>query len=187
LRTIDKGASRTLAIAPEGDVVASAVAGGAVNLWSTATGELVRALALPEDKRGNVWPLCVSFSADSKRLAVSYNDGAVRIWDVAHGRKLFGFFEPVDAQYRPGGLTFGAIVWSPVEGVLAAAGSDGKVYLLSAETGERQPWVFGARRALVGHDGPVVSLAWHAGGKLLVSGGEDAVVYVWDAARALKP
>jgi WD40 repeat protein len=180
LRTIEKGASRTLAIAPEGDLVASAVAGGAVNLWSTTTGELIRALALPEDKRGNVWPLCVSFSADSKRLAVSYNDGAVRIWDVAHGKKLAGYFEPADAQYRPGALKFDAIAWSPTEEVLAAAGSDGRVYLLDAATGAR-------RATLIGHDAPVVSLAWHAGGKLLVSGGEDAVVYVWDTARAIKP
>jgi WD40 repeat protein len=178
LRTIDKAASRMLAIAPKGDLLASAVGDG-IGLWKVSAGEQVRTLTVDQQRRGQNGPLCLSFSADSKRLAVSYSDGAVRIWDVAQGKKLAAFQEPTDSQYRPDVLAYAALAWSPTDEVLAGAGSDGKVYLLGAASGER-------RATLIGHDAPVVSLAWHATGKLLVSGGEDAIVYVWNSGQALK-
>ena len=64
-----------LAISQDGSLVASGGDGNSVELWSTATGELVAQLP------GHTAPvLTVAFSADDTQLASGSSDGTVRLW-----------------------------------------------------------------------------------------------------------
>ncbi|MCW5979521.1 MAG: metallophosphoesterase [Bryobacteraceae bacterium] len=71
--------------------------------------------------------------------------------------------------------SFEATAWSPDGHSVAAAGSDGVVWLWSAESGEC--------RLLEGHTGPINAIAWSPDGSTVASGSYDRTVRLWDAAN----
>jgi WD40 repeat protein len=140
-------------------------------LWDTTTGKERKRLPWPEDTS----PASVTFTADGKRLIVSYDpqwsegEGRDRIglcvWDLTSGREL----------HRCRGVA-GAIALSPDERTLAAA--DGKtVRLWELPSGKE-------RGRFTGHRKRIVSLAFSPDGRLLASGSQDHTVLVWALQRA---
>ena len=67
----------------------------------------------------------------------------------------------------------GAIEWSPDGTRLAAAGSDGAVEILDAETGD-------VLQSVAGHDAAVNGIAFSPDGSLLGTTSEDGLAKVWD-------
>ncbi|MEU9192360.1 caspase family protein [Streptomyces hundungensis] len=109
------------------------------------------------------------------------DDRTIRLWDFAGGReeqRLIGHTGAVRA------LACGAIDGMPI---IASGGSDGRVRLWepSATAPEEAGWGGGRwreRAVLKGHSGEVntVAFAELAGSPVLISGGDDRTVRIWD-------
>ncbi|MGH3772174.1 MAG: hypothetical protein ACRDRW_12390 [Pseudonocardiaceae bacterium] len=152
---------------------------GTVRLWDPATGTQVG-----EPLRGHasgVTSVCAARGPDGRTLlATASRDGTVRLWDPASGTPVGN---PLTGHAGP--------VWAvcPVPGpegrtLLATGGDDGTVRRWDPAA---RRW-FGRRKlgALTGHMGPVSALCAvlrpEQERTLLVTGGRDATVRLWDPA-----
>jgi hypothetical protein len=105
----DEGHGRyvlSAAFARDASTIASGGGDGAVLLWETQTGKLVRRLAgHAADVEG------VAFLADGKRVASVSEDKTLRIWDTATGAQLavaVGFADGEYVAYTPDGRFTGS-------------------------------------------------------------------------------
>jgi WD40 repeat protein len=106
----------------------------------------------------------VAFSSDGTRVATASRDHTARIWDSTTGDLL-------RTSPDPGGWV-GAVAFSPVEPLLAAGDSNGKVMLWRYDT-QQTP-------AVLQHSHLVDRLTFSPDGKLLATATTDGVVTVWD-------
>src|SRR5581483_3646368 len=112
----------------------------------------------------------LDFHPGGKLLASGSADRAVKVWDVATGKRLYTLSDPTDWVY--------AVAWSPDGKHLAAGGADKSVRVWEAnEAGGNLV------RSVFAHGKAVSRLAYTADGRTLVSAGEDRVVKLWDAAK----
>src|SRR5262249_4343454 len=112
-----------------------------------------------------------AFTPDGRRLAVSSNDGAVRLWDVRDGQLLLTLEVPQHIVRT--------IAFSP-DGLRLAAGCDTTIGRPAVV-----PWdsdVSWVGRTLRGPSGPVYQVAYGADGGRVASGGQDGTVRLWEAA-----
>ena len=151
-------------VLPEGPVAGDEELYGTY-LWDPRTGQRVgRPL---KDRPGLVTD--AEFSPNGAMLAAAGADGAVRVWDVATGRRRF--FLP--AHRNP---VF-AVVWSPDGRFVADASGDRTAYVWGIEGNQRAQRV----GSLVGHRGAVTSIAYSPDGRSLLSGSDDRTAGLWDA------
>ncbi|MGI8980021.1 MAG: protein kinase domain-containing protein [Pirellulaceae bacterium] len=107
-----------VAFSPDGDCLASAGDDGAVTIWNSGTGEVIK--RFPAHKES---VLSVAFHREGKHLASVGADRKVKVWDLtATDQPVFA--GPCDASRKFG--TAYAVAFSP-DGRLLAAGSDGAV------------------------------------------------------------
>ncbi|HEU5278427.1 MAG TPA: WD40 repeat domain-containing protein [Gaiellaceae bacterium] len=113
----------SVALGPDGQLLAAGAADGTVRLWQARTGKLVRTLRGHHDE-----VLSVAFSPDGERLLTGSRDGDARIWNLSDGAAtvLRGHGGPVfDANYSSDGkwiVTAGPItagIWPAATGRLA--------------------------------------------------------------------
>jgi WD40 repeat protein/serine/threonine protein kinase len=136
---------------------------GAVEIWDWRNRRVEHSLPGHQKRAINL-----AFSPDGSRLASGNWRGSVMLWDPqAGGDPLRSFAEPREARFPVAALAF-----SPDGGQLATASYGRRVDVWATTTGEL------LRR--LPHGGLVMGVAYCAGGRRLVSSGEDKTVRVWD-------
>ncbi|MFJ5775476.1 helix-turn-helix domain-containing protein [Streptomyces sp. NPDC093094] len=165
-----RGPVNTVALTPDGRLLASGGSDGTVRLHRTADRVPVATLRLPGRVRA------VAFAPDGRTLAATSTAGPVRLYGTAADGTAGGA-----RPSRPlPGATAGAraLSFDPRGGRLAVAADDGTV----------QVWRLGRtpRREAVleGHAGTVDALAHTPDGRRLLSVGADGTVRLWDPDRA---
>lgn len=113
--------------------------------------------------------LTVRFSPDGARLAAGGADNAVRIFDVATGRR-----ERLIEQHAD---WVSDVAFSPDGARIATASRDRSSRVFDVKTGEMEA-------AYLKHEEPLVAVAWSDDGAQVFSAGRDRKVHVWKSADA---
>jgi WD40 repeat protein len=145
----------------DGSLLASGTKGGAVELWTVATGEHA-AQQVSGKLEGAI--NSVAFAHNANLLATGGSDFNVIIWDVDAGGKL-----KTKVPLRD---EVNVVAFSPDDAILACGSKDGTVRFLD-QNGQQQ-------NIRLPHGSPVLALAFSADGKLVASGAEDGTVKVWE-------
>ncbi|MFN0285024.1 MAG: WD40 repeat domain-containing protein, partial [Kineosporiaceae bacterium] len=156
---------RSVAFSADGTTVAAggtvpSAAGPSVRWWDVATGAERGAMTV-----GRV--AAVAFVPGTDRLAVSQQDRAVHVWDLARRAELWRT-DPAD------GFVW-ALAPSPDGSLLAGPTDAGSVALWSLADGKDVA-------TLRGHEGRASAVAFSADGTTLASAGSDGTVRRWDVA-----
>ncbi|WP_017716628.1 serine/threonine-protein kinase [Kamptonema formosum] len=193
----------SVAISPQGHLLATGSDDRTARLWDLDTGECLRIIAGHSN-----FVKSVAFSPDGRILATGSDDRTVKLWDVAGGgllRTLAGHSHAVKsvafspegqclasgswdktvrlwdagggeeiATLRGHGLQVAAVAISPCGQRVASGSLDRTVRLWDLPSGG------GAGRVLQGHLWPVLAAAFSPDGKILATGSEDNTVKLWD-------
>lgn len=165
----------SVAISPDGSILAAGDPQGIVQLWDASNFQ-----ALGHPLTGHAGTVkAMQFNFDETLLASGAADGTTRLWDVK-GEKPVGI--PLVISYK-----FAEVI--PVDalsfshdGRLLSAGGGPNVQLWNTSTG------LPAGPPLVGHPGPVISLAFSSNDSILAAGTGirpgDGSVFLWEVKTA---
>ena len=150
----------TVALSPNGEILAAGTANGEIRLWHFASGT-----PLLTWKGHTDWTRSVTFSPDGNTLASSGDDHSIRLWEVSTGQCL------KTLQGHEGRVY--SVVFSPDGNTLASGSDDKTIRLWEVSTGQ-------CLKTLQGHDSWVFSVAFNPDGSTLVSGSEDQTIRLWE-------
>lgn len=157
-----RGKGVSMFFSKDGQTLVTLDAGGDINVWGAPderTRQRIQPTApVPVESR--------TVSPDFKFCTTSSQD-AIRVWNLENGELVSKF----RWEWTPG--TAPAVLSCPTNDTIACWFSDDKIRLIEPLTGE-------IRHTLTGHDDLVMTCAFTADGKLLMSGGKDASVRIWD-------
>ncbi len=154
------GSILSVALSPQGDLLAAGTVTGEIRLWHAISGLPLQTLRGHSD-----WVKSVAFSPDGKTLASASEDWTVRLWEVSSGKCLTILRGHINAVL--------SVAFSP-DGKMLASGSDDRAMYL---------WEVSSSQCLTilrGHNGPVKSVAFSADGKMLASGSDDRTAHLWE-------
>jgi WD40 repeat protein len=164
------GGVMTVAISPNGRLIATGTAHDTVRIWDATGGAVLRELAAPFKCGGIAWS--VAFSPDGSRL-VSACGPLLRIWDVAGGREVRRL------QGHTGDIR--SVAFSPDGTMVGSAGEDGTIRLWDAAGGRELHRLEGPKKT-------EMALAFSPDGRTVAAGG-FAGIRIWepDEAKVSKP
>jgi WD40 repeat protein len=148
-----------VAFAPRAAQAASASRDGTLHVWNTITRKASFSLSRPESP-----VLSLAFSPDGQRLLTGGEDCVVRVWDLLSGDRLSR------CEGHTAAVT--AVAWFRDDRI-ASASLDQSVRVWDGPTGRQL-------HCWQGHAGGVRSVAVAPDGSRVLSGGDDALLRLWD-------
>ncbi|HLO48441.1 MAG TPA: serine/threonine protein kinase [Kamptonema sp.] len=151
----------SIAISPNGLILASGSWDRTIKLWNLETGELTTTLTGHSDRVNSV-----VISPDGQLLVSGSSDETIRLWNLRSGELL---------STLPGhSIGVNSVAISPNGQLIASCGgSDYTIKIWNLATGE-------LLRTLVGHLDDVNAVVFSPDGQILASGSSDATSKVWD-------
>jgi WD40 repeat protein len=167
VQTGHSGQIFSVAVSPDGKILASGSFDHNIKLWDVSTGVELRVLT------GHSFVVeSVAFSPDGKTLASASWDRTAKLWDVSTGAVMFTF--------KGHSAVVNSVAFSPDGKILATGSADHTIRLWDASSGAEL-------RLLKGHAAEddtsiagIPSVAFSPDGKILASGGDDHTVRIWD-------
>jgi WD40 repeat protein len=156
------GATKSMALSPDGRLVLTGGNDKMIKLWDAATGRELRSFT---GHRGTVD--AVAFSPDSRFALSGSDDDTLRLWDVTTGKELRSF-----AGHRSGVMS---IAFSS-NGQFAVSGSWDKTVKLWDVAGGK------LLRSFDGHREYVEAVAFSPDRLTVLSAGVDKTIKLWDVA-----
>jgi WD40 repeat protein len=157
-------AVQSVAVSPDGRLIASGDFSGKIKIWDAATGEELDELGEPSAHGQSVDSLM--FDSDGRRLVSGSRDLTAKVWDTESGRELLrleGHTGHVNsASFNTDGRR---IVTGSTDGTVKVWESKGGEELLS----------------LAGHRDTVNSAVFGPAGRWIVSAGSDGTLKLWDS------
>jgi hypothetical protein len=157
------------ALSADGRLLATGMNG--IQAWDVPTGKQLGQL---ESDTYLIYALALS--PDGRRLAASFfnqkkHGSDMALWETASGKAITHLKGVLEQAPQ-------AVSLAMSDSLLASGGAWGLIRLWDMETGQEV-------RQLKGHQGAVLSLAFSADGKQLVSGSCDTTALVWDVRNVL--
>ncbi|MEG4111641.1 MULTISPECIES: WD40 domain-containing protein [unclassified Microcoleus] len=151
----------SLAISPDGKIMASGSWDKTIKIWNLETAELIGTLTGHSDRVNSV-----AISSDGKMLVSGSSDETIKFWNLHSGDLLCTF---------PGhSMEVNSVAINPKRLVIASCGgADNTIKLWNLRSGE-------LLRTLRGHSDNVNAVVFSPDGKILASGSSDATSKVWD-------
>jgi WD40 repeat protein len=152
----------SVAVSPDGSLVATAAGEGGVRLYDSKSGSLLRVIGAGD--RG------VVFSPDGKTLTAAgfHMDKLSALWDVQSGRRLQSFAGHTEWEVD-------ATAISPDGKLLASTGVDKQILVWEIATGK-------LRHRLKDQPYRIAALVFSPDSRTLATGGGDKAVKLWDMA-----
>ncbi|MEG3903058.1 serine/threonine protein kinase [Microcoleus sp. B4-C5] len=151
----------SLAISPDGKILASGSWDKTIKIWDLETTELIGTLTGHSDRVNSV-----AISYDGKMLVSGSSDETIKFWNLHNGDLLCTFpghsMEVNSVAINPKGLV-----------IASCGGADNTIKLWNLRSGE-------LLRTLKGHSDNVNAVVFSPDGKILASGSSDATSKVWD-------
>jgi len=154
------GGACSLAVSPDGRLLAAGTVNREIKLWSLADGTELSSLA---GHAGGVE--AVAFSPDGRIVASGSADKTIKLWDVTSGREL--------GTLAGHSSWIGCVAFSPDGQTLASSGGDKTIRLWDVARGRE-------RQRLLGHTEPVWAVAFAAKDAVLASSDGAAVIKLWN-------
>jgi len=154
----------SLALSPDGKILASAGEDGTIRLWDTSGYPIGQPMEpLPNGLKTIL--RSVAFSPDGKTIVSGDHKGTIRLWDIS-GKLISQGFKGHKGEVS-------SIRFSPDGQTIVSSGSDGTIRLWDT-SGNR------VGKPFKGHKGGIRSIALSPDGKTIVSGGFDKKVRLWN-------
>ena len=188
------GGVRVLRVTSDGSCVVSGGEDAVIHVWSVV--HLVDLSAnegtgaTTTGATSNIDPLCswtghglpvtdifCGYGGINGHVWSSSMDHTCKVWSILSKKLLFNIACPSSIE---------SIVADPEEKFFYSGGGDGKIYVTQIKTVARHDESIGNRtispekQALAGHTGRVNCLAMTPDGAVLISGGQDGIIVLWD-------
>jgi WD40 repeat protein len=175
----------------DGKQIATSSTDNTVQIWDSASGELIRGINLPEGITGNQfdWGLTVKWSPDNHhvltisgdRFLLGSQDYDLILWDAQSGEQVA--VQEVQNSVPPDAGDTSTWFYHYTTGAGAEFAPDGRIATLGGDNTALiwSPILENLQVQLTGHTNAVNSIAWSPDFTQLATSSEDGTARIWDA------